>query len=181
MGIHVKKRDYIPAPEGLHRAVCCDVTDLGVVTSQWGTKRSVSVAWQIAVDMENGSPFLVTKRYTASLHEKSNLRIDLESWCGKRLTEEQAEDMDIEAALMGKQCQLNIMHNTTGSGTYANIKAIVPPVKGLPPIKIRDYERVCDRKGYVKPEVEPDEPPPSVAPSEEPPQHGVDPDDDIPF
>ena len=36
--------------------------------------------------MPDGKPFLVRRRYTASLHEKSALRKDLESWRGRAFT-----------------------------------------------------------------------------------------------
>ena len=169
--------DFTPAPIGLHRGVCCDIVDLGYLDTQWGKKRKIDLKVQIAVDMDTGKPFLVSKRYNATLGQtstkKSNLLSDLEGWRGREFTEQEAKLFDLET-LIGVQCQVNIVHNEgTRGGTFANISAIVPGVKGLPAMLVRDYTRVCKRDGYQAPDMTPpDEPPPSVAPSDEPPQHG---------
>ena len=186
MGIIVKNTgtgDFTPAPLGLHRGVCCDVVELGYLETPWGKKRKVDIKIQIAVDMDDGKPFLVSKRYTASLFEKANLCIDLESWRGRKFTDAEAEAFDLEK-LITAQCQVNIIHKEgkKNNTIFANVSAIVPGVKGLPAMQVRDYIRVCQRDGYQAPDMTPpDDPPPSVDPSEEPPQHGIDPDDDIPF
>lgn len=149
-----KKNDFQPAPEGLQRAVCCDVVDLGVVETRFGNKRMIYIAWQSEEAREDGKPFLIMQRYSPTLHKKSNLRRDLESWRGKPFTDEEAMELDLET-LLGKNCQINIVHNRSDDGTvYANVKAIVPAVRGATPLTVRDYERVCDREGYVAPAAE---------------------------
>ena len=175
MAIRVRnnRTDFTPAPIGIHRSVCCDIVELGLVDTQWGKKRKVDIKWQIGEEMENGKPFLLTKRYGATLHPKSTLRIDLESWRGKALTEEQAEDFDLEV-LLDKNCQINVMHNITDAGTFANVTAVVPASKGSPPLKVRDYTRVCARDDYVTPDID--------DPREDPPEASVQQaEDDIPF
>jgi hypothetical protein len=152
-----KSRDFAPAPEGLHRAVCVDVVDLGMVDGQFGRKHKVMLSWQIEETMDNGKPFLVSKRYTLSLHKKSALRPDLESWRGKPFSEVEAEGFDLEK-LLGANAQLNIVHNKVDDATFANISAVVPAAKGAPALKARDYTRVCDREGYEPPEPEETEP-----------------------
>lgn len=139
---------FKPAPAGLHQAVCCDVVDMGVleVTYAGKTKRQhkVRVVWQIDEDMDDGKPFIVQKRYTLSLHEKSNLRKELESWRGRLFTDDELAGFDLEK-LLSANAQLNIQHVQKGGETYANVVSIVPLGKGMQKLEVRDYVRVKDR------------------------------------
>jgi len=151
------KKDFEPAPEGLHRAVCVDVVDLGMQDTAYGQKRKVQIRWQIEELRSDGKPFLVLKKYTASLHKKSKLRPDLESWRGKGFTDEETEKLDLDN-LIGKQCQLNVTHvSFADGGIFAAVNAVVPAPRGMPPLVAQDYKRVCDRDGYQAPPVEEEE------------------------
>ena len=78
---------FTPAPEGLHRAVCVDVIDRGILPGYQGKEtHKIDILWQIeARDPEaDNERFRVLKRYTLSLNEKSNLSKDLEAWRGFR-------------------------------------------------------------------------------------------------
>ena len=179
-----KKSDFIPAPEGLHYSVCCDVVDLGIIKTSWQGQESlkpcVRIYWQTEETMPDGKPYLISKRYTNSSHKKGSLRQHSESWRGKAFTDEEFEDFDLER-LIGACCQIQVTHNRQGDDTYANIQAIVPAPKGMPKLPIRSYVRVKDRPGYEAPK------PQAGAPS----QHGAFPEDvqpteeqqldDIPF
>lgn len=141
--------DFQPAPAGLHRAVCVDVVDLGMQETQWGEKHKVRVVWQIEEAMENGRLFSVGQRYTASLHQKSKLRQDLESWRGRPFTAEELRGFDLEK-LIGANAQLNVVHNTNDGRTFANVATIVPAAKGAPKLEADgSYTRVKDRPDYV--------------------------------
>jgi hypothetical protein len=171
-----KSKDFVPAPEGLHRAVCVDVTDLGMVIVEYkGNKKlqhKILISWQIEERIpETGKPFIVSKRYTNSLHKKATLRSDLESWRGKRFTDQELEGFDLER-LLKVNCQINVTHNKVEDDTYANVISIVPAAKGLPPLVPEDYIRRCNRPDYVPPPMEgesiPDEP-------------GTDAEEEVPF
>lgn len=157
MGVVVSAgKAFIPAPAGVHQGVCCDIEDLGMVESTWQakktTKHKVRVYWQIAeVDAESGKPFLVTKRYTASLHEKSALRKDLQSWRGKPFTDDELRGFDLDM-ILGVNCLLNVVHNVRDGATYANIEAIMPVPKGTPKMAPRDYIRKKDRPEADEPQ-----------------------------
>lgn len=170
-----KSQTFTPAPEGLHRAVCCDVVDLGMVDGQFGRKHKVRLYWQIEERMDSDRPFLVAKTYTLSLHKKSALRPDLESWRGKPFTEEEAEGFDLER-LLGQNCQINVTHRTTQDGTFANIQAVVPAAKNMKPLQVEDYIRKCKREDWVEPET--DEAPETG--DYDPPQN-VEAEEEIPF
>jgi len=147
--ISKKKTDYTPAPEGLFSAVCCDVEDLGEVDSGgYGKKWKVKIYWQIEeVNPETEKPFVVSQRYTASLHEKANLRKALEAWRGKKFSTEELEGFDIEK-LIGANCQVQIQHNIAGEGeVYANVTAVVPASKNGVKMRVsQDYVRRRDRE-----------------------------------
>src|SRR5262245_2682545 len=147
-------RDFIPAAEGLHQAVCVDVIELGEVEGKWGKKRKVELRWQIPELTEEGAPFLVRQRYTASLHEKATLRHHLESWAGRALTPKELEGYDLEH-LVGKNGQIQIVHRTGDKGgTFANVSSIVKLGKGMKPMVPEQYVRMKDRPGDGAPTAE---------------------------
>lgn len=172
---------YTPAPQGVHQAVCCDVVDLGMVESEYqGEKKTVHkirVVWQISEAMEDGRPFTVSARYTASLHEKARLRADLQSWRGRPFTKEELKDFDTDDVI-GGNCLLNVMHESRNGKTYANVSAIMPLPKGTRKMDVTpDYIRQRDRTPTQAAEPMPT---PQAMPAPEPEAHDIT-DDDIPF
>jgi hypothetical protein len=139
---------FVPAPAGTHAAVCVDVVDHGMleVTYQGKTQRKhrITIAWQIAEDMDNGKPFLVRRRYTNSLHEKATLRRDLESWRGRAFTDKELESFDLES-LLSVGCLINVIHEQRNGSTYANVASVMRLPKAMAAPQLRDYIRVCDR------------------------------------
>ena len=143
---------FTPAPAGLHRAVCVDVVDVGVMQGPFGAKEKVRLVWEIEEPMESGKPFLASQLYTPSLHEKANLRLHLESWRCRTFTPKELAGFDLEVVI-GVCCQLQIQHNTKNGRTYANIIAIVPLSKGQEKLKpTGEYVRVKDRAETPEPE-----------------------------
>lgn len=139
-------KTFVPAPEGLHHAVCVDVVDLGMKDTQWGPKHKIQIRWQIAErQADDQQRFLVSNQYTLSLDKKANLRRDLETWRGKKFSDEEGRGFDVEN-LIGANCQLNIVHNTGSDGTvYANPSAIVPAARGMEKLSPESYVRQKDR------------------------------------
>jgi len=156
--------DFVNAPAGMHSAVCCDVVDHGMVESQFGIKHKVSLVFLIAENMDNGKPFSVHRKYTASLNEKATLYNDLTSWRGKTFAKEELDAFDLED-LINVPCMLNVVHKTEDGKTYANIASISPLPKGMEKMKVPgDYERRKDRQSEGSsneptPHVSDDEPP----------------------
>lgn len=143
-----KKGDYSTAPEGLFPAVCIDVVDKGLVTTQWGEKYEVEIWWALdQVDPESSKqwPYMVRWKGTNSLHEKSRLRPMLEAWRGRKFTAEELDGFDLER-LLGVNCQVQVIHNITDKGTYANVQAVVPSARGgIKLVAPLGYVRFCDR------------------------------------
>ena len=136
---------YIPCPAGLQQLVCCDVIDLGIVTSTYPGEKDkqvhkVQLRWQSANRMKTGKPYLIQKRYTFSLHEKATLRKDINAWRGKALTDDEAKVFDLEK-LIGKNCFANVVHTRRKSKTYADVVAVMPCPRGTAPLVIDGYVR----------------------------------------
>lgn len=151
MGIMVSKNttDFVNAPEGVHNAVCVDVIDKGEMVTKFGKKHKVKIVWEIETLMESGDRFTANQLYTASLHEKAQLRKDLKGWRGKDFTaDELAGDWDLEQVI-GKPCQVVIEHATNEKGTFANVTKVLKAAKKLEPSG--KYTRVVARGDNNKP------------------------------
>jgi len=135
--------DFEIAPEGVFLARCYKMVDVGTQTEtgQFGTKenRKIYLYWELLQDddgeevrMTDGQPFSIFNSYKLSMHPKANLRKHLDSWRGKKFTEEEAADFDL-TKLLGAFCKLQITHSTSKDGqkTYANIEGIMTTKKKL--------------------------------------------------
>jgi hypothetical protein len=145
----IKGSEFVPAPEGMHNAVCVDVADLGIVDGTFGPKHQCKIVWEIEAKMDDGRPFTVSRRYTVSLNEKSNLSKDLRSWRGKAFTPEELKGFDTER-LIGVPCQVLIQHAEREGQVYGNVTTVIKagPTKLQPTGK---YVRHKDREGYKAP------------------------------
>lgn len=159
----IKGSEFTPAPEGVHNAVCVDVVDLGMVENQWGRKHQLKIVWEIDAKMDDGRPFLVQKRYTASLHEKSTLAKDLKGWRGRAFTAEEIKGFDTEK-IVGAACQLVIQHNEKDGAVYANVQSIlkagqtrIQPSGGYKRVKDRPADQRHSQNGQYVEEKEPEE------------------------
>lgn len=134
-----QKRELIPS--GNYIARCYSMIHIGTVTEEiMGEKKTLNkcrITWELPTELrvfsddKGKQPMVISKEYTLSMHEKANLRRDLESWRGKSFTDEQAAKFDI-TKLLGVPCMLNIIHKTTKSGNdFATISNISTLPKGF--------------------------------------------------
>jgi hypothetical protein len=129
-----------PIPEDVYQGICYAIYDLGTQFSEKFAKTSHQcvVIWEIPSEriiMEKDGkkqdlPRVVSKKYTMSLNEKSNLRRDLQSWRGRSFTESELEGFDI-TKLAGANCMIQIVHVKSGEKIYSNIAAVLPLYKGI--------------------------------------------------
>ena len=147
MGLKVKETssgtNFKKVPQGTHLAVCNLVVDLGMqMTTYQGEstpKHQVYVRWEVPSErieyeidgVKKEGPMSIGKTYTASLNEKANLRKDLEGWRNKSFTPEELDGFDIENVL-GKPCQITVMHRESNGNTYANVTGVTGIPKGMP-------------------------------------------------
>ena len=133
----------VTAPEGNHIARCVQMIHLGTTEQEFKKEvkklNKVRVVWELLNesytytkdDQEVTSNFLIGKDYTLSMHEKSSLRKDLQSWRGKAFTEDEAKAFDI-TKLLNIPCMLNVIHKKADNGNeYANISGISQMPKGM--------------------------------------------------
>ena len=148
-----QKSDFVPCPEGLWPAVAGDIVDLGMVNTQWGEKHKVQIRWFADAEPKRADrkPYMVSKKYTLSLHEKANLRQMLEVWRGKKFTEDELDGFDLEQ-LLGVSCQIQVAHGQGDEGPYAFPQVILKAAKGAQIVLVpSDYVREQNRPGYTPP------------------------------
>jgi hypothetical protein len=126
-------KDFKIAPAGNHLARLYSIIDIGHQETVWKgeTKimHKVVFTWELhgedndgqPLQTDDGKPLIVSKRYTVSLGDQSTLRKDLESWSGKKMTDEDRKGFDLKT-LLGKFCMLSIVHSDDGK--YANVGSI---------------------------------------------------------
>lgn len=141
---------FTPAPEGGHSAVCVDVVDLGIVTTEWKGKakqvHKCRIVYEIGEAMESGHRFTVSRQFTVSLSEKANLRAFLEAWRGKAFTKEELAGFDLEV-LLGAPAVIQVQHKEREGKTYANITSVMKLMKGVAKLEPSGkYVRVKDRE-----------------------------------
>ena len=130
--------DFTPAPAGTFSARCASLIDLGTQTSTYEGEskaaKKVMLSFEITdgdTRRNDGSPFLVSKRFTASLHAKAGLRKFLESWRGRPFTPEELRGFDLKNVL-ALDCLVGIVHETKGDKTYANLGSVMKLPKNMP-------------------------------------------------
>lgn len=82
------------------------------------------------------APMTISKDYSLSLSEKSNLRRDLQSWRGREFTAKELEGFAVESVVT-VPCMLSVIHKQSAQKkTYANISSISGLPKGVqcPPL-----------------------------------------------
>jgi hypothetical protein len=124
-------------PAGTFIGRCYRFIDLGSHEQKFqgeskGLKRLVMIGFELPTEtMEDGRPFSIHKRYTWSMHEKSAMRRDLESWRGQKFVDADFGPGGFDVRnLLGKTCTLSIVHSE-GESTYANIASIGKAMKGI--------------------------------------------------
>lgn len=144
MGLLAKEtKSFEPIPEGMHKAICYAVYDLGTqYNDKWNKSiHKVMLSWELPEqrfekETEEGETLdlckSISKEYTLSLHEKAGLRKDLQGWRGKSFTKEELQGFELEK-LVGVSCQLQIIHVEKNGNIYANITNIIPPAGGFDP------------------------------------------------
>jgi hypothetical protein len=134
-------KTFAPVEAGNFVARCYSMVHIGTIPEEYkGEKKEtnkVRLTFELPTETkvfreENGEqPYVISKEFTLSLHEKASLRKFLESWRGKGFTEQEASHFDV-SKLLGKPCMLNIIHKTKLDGSIrADISSVSPIPKGL--------------------------------------------------
>ncbi|WP_449369722.1 phage replication initiation protein, NGO0469 family [Thiomonas sp.] len=131
-------------PSGPQAARCIRVIDLGTQTSDYQgeakSARKVLLTWRLDERRSDGEPHQVSRRFTASLHEKAALRAFLKSWRGRDFTPDELSAFDLRK-LLGASALLNLTHSQRAGRDYADIASVSPLLKGMqPPPPLGDNE-----------------------------------------
>ena len=118
------EQTYPKVPIGVHKARCIKVIDLGTQKQDFkgdvSWKRQALVIWELPEQLSNDLPMTISKFYSLTLHEKSNLGQDLVSWRGRPFTETEKAGFNI-TKLIGQTCQVQVMHKDNGKEKISNI------------------------------------------------------------
>jgi len=181
--------NYTPHPEGQYAAQCIDVVDMGWQRTTFGPKYKIRIVFYCgkteAREFEGVTkdvPLTVVGFFTASLHEKSNLRAFARSWRGADFSDDEVRGGFDFDNMVGAPAFLQVEQSSVDGKTYANIVSVMRLPEGMSAPASPDYERVCEREGWQGPASHPDEMTSRTEPdpSESAPNY-TDPDDDLPF
>jgi len=125
-----KSSSFPSVSVGVHKARCVKVIDLGtqkkVFEDKVSWKHEVMVVFETPDQTNNTSePLTISKWYNLTLHEKSNLGIDLTSWRGRAFSETEKKGFDI-VKLVGVPCLLNVIQGNKNN----QIGSVMPLPKG---------------------------------------------------
>jgi hypothetical protein len=135
-----KERELIPAET--HQAVCYSIIEIGteefVYMGETKKSKKVKITFELpnelrVFDEEKGEqPMVIGKDFTISLSEKSNLRAFLESWRGKKFTDDELKGFDL-SNLIGANCLIVVGQevNQKNGKTYNSLMSISPLMKGM--------------------------------------------------
>ena len=146
VSLKIKKKSGSSVPPmdaGTYPAVCVGIVDLGEQYSETFKKYSdkLLVIWEIPsqtieIDGED-KPRWLSKDFSASLHEKSNLYQTLVSWRGKAFTEnELTEDengfMQFSVLdMLGTGCFLQVIVEEKDGNSYNRITSVISLPAGM--------------------------------------------------
>lgn len=127
-----------PVPAGVFPARCYKIQHFGTVPDVYVGEQKLTnklrIDWELPTetkvfdDDKGPQPLSISKDYTASFNEKSNLYKDLASWLGDM---SQVDEFELEQ-LLGKDCMVNIQHKVSGAGnTYAYVASVAPMPNGM--------------------------------------------------
>lgn len=122
--------DFKQVEPGSYSAVLTKMIDLGTQEIVWqGASKfahKVKMVWELSELMPDGRPFITSRDFTVSLHEKSALRGFLNGWRGRDFTEEELKGFDPKV-LIGKGCLLSMVQN----GDFVNVQSASKLPKGM--------------------------------------------------
>ena len=139
MGIIAKEESgtaFAQIDAGTYPARCYGVVLIGTAYDEMYKKVQTTVMLQFEFPSEtidapeseyHGQPYGLSKFYTLSLHEKSNLRADLERWRNKPFTQEELNGFDLKNVI-GVPCMASVIKKDNGKSKISSISA---PVKGM--------------------------------------------------
>jgi len=132
-------------PAGLHNGVITGLYSIGSQWDQFKCDFRPQVILQIQLDKvdNQGKPILVTKTLTGSMDPRSTMRSWIESLLSRSLSEQEANQLEVDKVFVGAQVQVQISveRKQDGNETY-KIKTLLPSaaqVVAASPPAVWDY------------------------------------------
>lgn len=129
---------YKTVPPGNHLGRCYRIIDLGTQKSEFQgdvkLRREVEISWELhgtdedgtPLTTEDGRPLSISRTYTLSWSENSNLRKNLQSWRGKPWTDKEVSRFDLKN-ILGQWAMITVVHRPSKTGrVYANVDNLAP-------------------------------------------------------
>lgn len=123
---------------GMHLARCYRVIDLGTQSTTWDNapkyKKKIRLQFEVHGEDSQGQPLVTdkgvplstSKDFTASLHEKSALRKELENWRSRAFTQDELDGFQLKNVL-GAWAMISVVNEKGRDGNYyTNISSINP-------------------------------------------------------
>jgi hypothetical protein len=113
--ISADKPEFEVLSAGEYLAVCYKIIDAGTREETWKDnppkkRKVIFVTWEIpSQTLDDGRPFSIGKKYTASLNENATLYKDLVTWRGRPFTNEDLQGFDV-SRMIGAPAMLHIEH-----------------------------------------------------------------------
>src|SRR4029077_2947059 len=111
------------APIGNHIARCYQIIDLGTQDSvRYGNaSHKIRITWELCeefTDFGKGKkePFAVSMTVNFFFGRNSNFTKVMEGWKGGTFSDKELEKFELKS-LVGKECMLNVVHQTNGDNT----------------------------------------------------------------
>lgn len=140
-----KGANILPLTAGVYIATCYQLIDLGIQYNKTFDKRQakVQIVWKIAGETikigDEEYDRTISKEYSLSLNEKSNLTKDLEAWRGKKFSDEELNGFDL-INILGKSCQMSVVEVEKNGKKYNEISAIMALSKGTEAPKLLETQ-----------------------------------------
>lgn len=131
-----------PVEPGTYFAVCIGAVDLGEQETSYNNKTKYVNQLQIIFELPSElieidgeeQPRQLSRRFAVSLSTKSNLRKFIETWYGKKFTDDAIREFDTRE-LLGRPAMLSVVLGEDGN--YANIASAAALPKGMEAPKTR--------------------------------------------
>lgn len=131
-----QRKSFEMVPSGSHVARCYQVIHIGTIPEEYQGEHKhlnkVRIGFELPLEMrefnegEEKKPMSISREFTLSLGDKSNLKKFVEGMCG-----EVPEDFDVES-LIGKECLITIVHKSKSKGGQrADMTTASPLPKGM--------------------------------------------------
>jgi hypothetical protein len=136
-------KEFEPLEPGPYLARCGAVISVGWQKTDFGIKDTLFLRFEVPAERiqyirdgeEVDEPKTIYCQYNNNLHEKAKLRKHLDNWLGTSFMATQLEDGFYLDKLLGKPCQITVIHKKSGDKTFANVDSVTKVMKGqeVPP------------------------------------------------